>query len=73
MDDGAWHRVAVTKNCRQVRLYVDGAEVAAGLIDYWVGADDMGIRLEKPMIGSGMAPSEISTSMMPLWIARTSF
>ena len=33
VDDGAWHRVAVTKDGTEARLCVDGAEVAAGLID----------------------------------------
>ena len=41
-DDGAWHRVAVTKHGHDVYLYVDNAEVAHGLVDNRVGSDDVG-------------------------------
>ena len=42
IDDGAWHRVAVTKYGHDVHLYVGNGEVAHGLVDNRVGSDDVG-------------------------------
>ncbi len=45
MGDDVWHRVAVAKKGKEVRLYLDGKEVAAGNIDNSVTGKDVGLDL----------------------------